>query len=487
MAKFNIKTNRTFTLIRKYGFLFTLTVAFGGLWEPKLGLMVIPVMIGLLLYSFYKGRYWCGNICAHGSLFDSVTLKWSRNEKIPKVFKSKYFAWIVFGLFSYKFVTKLVKVAGLYGTSSYFDKMGMVFVGSYLMVTIVGGVLALLFAPRTWCNICPMGFMQKVSYKLGKALEVVPATDEKITAARTEMCHKCGKCARVCPMQLEPYLQFEETNQYDDSNCIRCSTCVENCPAGILTLNNLKTAELIKHNTDITGYEKRSRIESEIDTIKWLKDDVAEYTFKFLKPERIEYEAGQFMLVKIQEEPEMFRAYSISSNKVDSGKVSVTIKKMNGGYGTEIIHGGFSVGDKVVLEGPMGNELIVDPEAENILLIGGGIGITPFVPLVRHLSEEHKAVKNFKLLYGVNKSQEFIYKEHFKEFAGSDNRFEFIDTVAFDDDWEGYKGFVTDHMEGMDLSKYKVYLCGPKPMIDASINKLVSLGAKRESIQYESA
>ena len=37
-------------------FLFTLTVAIGGLFYPKLGLFVIPVMIGLLLFSFFKGR-----------------------------------------------------------------------------------------------------------------------------------------------------------------------------------------------------------------------------------------------------------------------------------------------------------------------------------------------------------------------------------------------------------------------------------------------
>ncbi|HAE91579.1 MAG TPA: 4Fe-4S ferredoxin, partial [Tissierella sp.] len=38
MSNQYIKTNRTFTVIRKYGWLFTLLVAIGGLWEPKLGL-----------------------------------------------------------------------------------------------------------------------------------------------------------------------------------------------------------------------------------------------------------------------------------------------------------------------------------------------------------------------------------------------------------------------------------------------------------------
>jgi ferredoxin-NADP reductase len=73
----------------------------------------------------------------------------------------------------------------------------------------------------------------------------------------------------------------------------------------------------------------------------------------------------------------MFRAYSISSYDHDNTRVSVTIKNVPNGYGTEIIYSSFKEGDPVVLEGPMGHELRVDPHAEQVLLIGGGIGITP--------------------------------------------------------------------------------------------------------------
>jgi NAD(P)H-flavin reductase len=66
--------------------------------------------------------------------------------------------------------------------------------------------------------------------------------------------------------------------------------------------------------------------------------------------------------------------------------------------------------------------------------------------------------------------------------------FEFIPTVAFDDEWEGQKGFVTDYLKEIpELSKYKIYMCGPKPMIDASVRKLAELGVSQENISYESA
>ncbi|GAA0179534.1 hypothetical protein SH2C18_23850 [Clostridium sediminicola] len=487
MPSFYIKTNRVFTIIRKYGFIFTLAVAIGGLWYPRLGLLVIPVMIGLMLYSFFKGRFWCGNICAHGSLFDSLLMPISRNKKIPKFFKSKALGIVFFILFSYKLISKFIKVAALYGTASYFDKIGMIFVSSYLMVTIVGGLLAITVSPRTWCNFCPMGFLQKMSYKLGKKAGVTKITDEKITASKTEMCHKCGKCARVCPMQLTPYTQFSDKNQFDHEACIRCSTCVENCPAGILTLTNETTACVMEENIDIKGYENRQKIQSRIENIRNLKDDTIEYTFKFIKPEKVDYEAGQFILVKIQDNPEMYRAYSISSYNEDGTSVSVTIKKMSHGYGTNMIFENFKVGDLVQLEGPMGRELVVDKENEKILLVGGGIGITPFIPIVTDLIENENNVKDVKLIYGANYENDFIYLDEFEKLSDGSDKFELVQVVAFDDKWKGEKGFVTDYMKKLDLDGYKIYMCGPKPMINASMKTLKDLDVNKKNIYYESA
>lgn len=51
-TNFYIKTNRTFSPIRKYGWLFTLIVAIIGLWLPKLGLLVLGIMLALMISGF---------------------------------------------------------------------------------------------------------------------------------------------------------------------------------------------------------------------------------------------------------------------------------------------------------------------------------------------------------------------------------------------------------------------------------------------------
>lgn len=487
MASFYIKTNRIFTPVRKYAWIFVPIVAFGGLWFPKLGLLMIPVMAALAVIGFFKGKFWCGNLCPHGSLFDRIVMPLSANRKIPAFLKSRTAMALMFTWFMYIMVSRLIKVFAIWGSASFLDKLGYIFVMNYLMVTVIGTTLAYLVSPRAWCNFCPMGTLEILFYKLGKLLRINKRTDEKVTVASKDMCHTCGKCSRVCPMQLAPYLEFSEKNQLDSEACIRCSTCVKNCPAGILSLNNEEEAIRISEKTDTDGYQERRKIAAVIRKVRKLGGDVNEYTFRLIDPERLEYRPGQFILLKIQENPVMYRAYSISSYSGDGAELSITVKMMPGGYGTGIIFDTFKEGDRVELDGPMGSELVPSRSSDKVLFVAGGIGITPFVPMTREMVEKTGCSKEVKLVYGVNKPEEFIYDDHFEKLKSKCKKFEYIKVVAADKNWMGRKGFVTDAMKEMDLKGYKVYMCGPGPMVNASLKVLKGAGVDEEDIFYESA
>lgn len=459
-----VQTNRVFTLVRKYAWIFTLTVAFGGLWFPKLGLFVLPVIIGLSLTSFFKGRYWCGNICPHGSLFDAVLLNFSKNREIPKFFKSKFLRIAFFVFFGFQIGRKMINVINIYGQAPFLDKLGFIFVASYLMVTVLGGITSIFYSPRTWCQFCPMGSIQHLSYKAGKTLGVNEEIDKKVTIESTEVCHECGMCSRVCPMQLEPYLEWNENGQLDNEKCIRCNTCVENCPAGILEIKNDAAADFNVWEEGKLDYYKKDEITAVIKDIKEISENIKEFSFRLKNPEEIDVEAGQFILVKVSEKHQMYRAYSIAGIEDNGNLIKVTVMKLSDGYGTSIIFSEFKEGQEIELKGPMGHELIVDNNADNVMLVGGGIGITPFIPIVEDLVNKDTNINNLKLIYGVNEENQFLYREFFEEMDAESDIFEFIPVVAFDDNWGGEKGFVTDVMDKYDLDDYKIYMCGPGPM-----------------------
>jgi len=160
---------------------------------------------------------------------------------------------------------------------------------------------------------------------------------------------------------------------------------------------------------------------------------------------------------------------------------------MKDGYGTDIIFNTFKEGNKVELEGPMGHELIIDKSADKVVLVAGGIGITPFKAIVKDLIKHNKNIKDFKLIYGANYESEFIYDEEFKELQSESAKFDYIKVAAFDENWKGKKGFVTDVIKDMDLEGYKIYMCGPKPMTDATIRTLKQLDISEDNVSYESA
>ncbi len=470
MKNYNIKTNRTFTAWRQWGWILTLLVAFGGLYEPKLGLIVPLIIIGLTGTSFFRGRYWCGNVCAHGSLYDNVLLKYSRNTKIPKFFRNKvimvaFFLWMGFKM-SYKTFMVFSKFEGM----QLLDKFGFIFVSTYIMVFVISVPIGLIFTPRTWCQFCPMGTIQKLSYKLSKLLGVAKKTDVKISIESKDLCHTCGKCSRVCPMQLEPYLEFDENNQFSNENCIKCSTCVVNCPAKILSLDT--KGEAVRKTQEIEAKYDLSKTEFEatISKINYLQKDVMEIVFD-LGDRKVKYTAGQFISIRIMESPKQNRAYTISGFDKEKNELRITVKKVENGFGTGIIFDTFKEGMKIILDGPMGHELIVDKDSNNVVLIAAGIGITPFVPILKDLK-----VSNYKgnvvLIYGARYEKELIYKEEINEIIKDQPNIKFEPVLSREKEYKGKKGYVTDVIKDMDLDNSKIYMCAA-PKVAEGIEKVL--------------
>lgn len=486
MAEYFINTNRIYTPLRNWSWVFLFVVAFGGLWYPVLGLLLIPVMIALPVLGFLKGKMWCGNVCPHGSFFDRFIQWISLNRAIPRWAKSKTAAAFMLAVFMTVMGTRLAAAFETWGTTPFAEKLGTVFVLNYLMVTVLGTAFAVFVNPRTWCSFCPMGTFQLLSYKLGKKLGVNTGTDKKVSVLHPDMCQQCGKCARVCPMQLEPYREFDENNQVADDGCIKCSTCVNNCPAGILSLKNKEEAIVQTAAADLRGYENKRRFTAEIENITLYGDSVKEITFRSAEGGGFEFEPGQFILIKIGDNPPMFRAYSISSSETAGDTFSVTVKRVPEGYGSDIVFNSFTAGQKVEVEGPMGRDLIPDSRFENIVLVAGGIGITPFLSIVKTLLEEG-SVKKVTLVYGAADAENFIYFDYFKDFAEKYRNFEFIPVAVDGEGWQGRTGFVTDVLKELDLSSSGVYMCGPEAMTSNSMVLLENMGVPADAVSYEKA
>ena len=222
-------------LWKRYAWILVPIIGLGGLIYPLLGFAVLAIMVILMVLGMLRGRYWCGNLCPHGSLFDVVLARYLRVKKIPRLFLSPVFKWSFFAFFMVMFVSRVSGAWQFSGELHFTERLGGVFVMQYLMLPTIGAVLlAVIFGPRTWCKICPMGTIQTIMHRLGTRLGINKNMDVKLELGDPGGCRECGACARACPMQLTPYRDVELKGF--DQECIQCSNCVNNCPFDLLSM-----------------------------------------------------------------------------------------------------------------------------------------------------------------------------------------------------------------------------------------------------------
>ena len=147
-------------------------------------LSIIDVRFGVLgilcmtapLYQVLKGngKVHCSHYCPRASIFNQFISKISLNNNMPSFMKSKIFKNIILSLMISMFSF------AMYHTGGNYIKIGFAifrFMGVSLAVGIIMGII---YKPRSWCAICPMGH---ASGLIDKKMKDSSSTTEKVPNA----------------------------------------------------------------------------------------------------------------------------------------------------------------------------------------------------------------------------------------------------------------------------------------------------------------
>ena len=160
-------------------------------------------------------------------MYDKLLIKYSPHRPIPAFVRTRNFR-----LFMVVFIFTVFGVQ-MYMAWGNWNAMGKVFWNIILLTTVVGIVLSFVYAPRTWCSFCPMG---TISSWVSPRKKPFPHSFTRVYVDET--CLGCKRCARVCPMQLAPYVISGQEEGYLHPDCMKCGKCVEACPAHVMALKS---------------------------------------------------------------------------------------------------------------------------------------------------------------------------------------------------------------------------------------------------------
>lgn len=191
----------------------------------------------------------------------------------------------------------------------------------------------------------------------------------------------------------------------------------------------------------------------------------------------IEYAAGDYFFIRFKGADITGEAHPFSTSSAHTKQFSDSIEFMikEAGDWTEALKN-IKEGDIATLEGPYGDffpeEVRETNEAETpFVLLGGGIGLTPNLSVLRH-EIELKSQREIHLIWGLAYEEDMFMVDELEEMKKVNPNFSYH-IIFSNEKVDGFPfGFITNEfLEEVGADKYKdghFFVCGPELMIDAS-------------------
>ena len=198
----------------------------------------------LAAIGLFVGRFICGWLCLFGLIEELLYMipvpkirVPAKIDKILRYFKYPVLIILVFALpffyrtdvgtgdpFFCKYVCPVGTLEGgiplLLANESLRSSLGVLF--GWKAALLVLCILSSMFIYRPFCKyICPLGAF----YSLFQKISLLRMRCDK------DACIHCGKCAGICPMNVDP------SKTPNSAECIRCGECIKACPKKALVFS----------------------------------------------------------------------------------------------------------------------------------------------------------------------------------------------------------------------------------------------------------
>ena len=217
--------------------------------------------------------------------------------------------------------------------------------------------------------------------------------------------------------------------------------------------------------------------------------------FELISPDRISYQAGQYVSIKINEEGER-RSYSIASTPDDNHGFHLLVEITPEGKGSEFLKK-IEIGTEVEILAPLGRFAVNEPNRaviqSKLLFVAMGSGIVPLWSMINDLLINKAETRQMRLHWGMRSEEDLFFVDNLERLVQEHPNFVFDVVLSKPgEEWDLCTGHVQDCLSrdfsadgGQGLVGWEGYVCGSPERVVEICTKLEELGMKKEDIYHE--
>lgn len=217
---------------------------------------------------------------------------------------------------------------------------------------------------------------------------------------------------------------------------------------------------------------------------------------------QLHFRPGQFLVVRLDlgDGVTTLRNYSLSGDPADPARLRISVKRepapfdrpdLPAGLGSHYLHDQVQVGDSLEIAGPTGSFVLDEDSPRPVLLFSGGVGLTPMLSMLLRLSRDSSRPVYF--VHACENGAVHGFRDEVLALAdrrpGITPHFCYRNPTAEDLTHSAChsQGLISREtlQQLLPLDDYDVYLCGPRPFMQANWRLLRSLGIAAQRIHYE--
>ena len=213
-----------------------------------------------------------------------------------------------------------------------------------------------------------------------------------------------------------------------------------------------------------------------------------EYSFELIKPHHLEFQAGQYISLKVNAEG-LRRAYSISSSPDIKHQLELLVDLSPNGPGIKFFKS-LEFGQKVEFLAPVGQFIVpadLPGEIDHLVFVATGSGVAPFKSMIEDELRNKKTQRQLTLHWGQRHAQNLFWLEEFRELSETFDNFHFHPVLSqAPEQWTLCRGRVTDCLTVHQLpTNAAFFLCGGRAMLQDVTQLLIKQGVAKNLIFTE--